>query len=254
MSHALPVLFPLAPNDVAGAATQLQAQGCAVLPAVFSNTEISQILQVIETAETKSDNFQRTHDLFAIRNLLGEIPSLQELLFTPKLRQLLATLFPVTPHLTKAIYFDKPAQSNWLVAWHQDLMVSVDKRVDAPGFGPWTDKKGDISVQPPRAISENICTLRIHLDACDSTNGALKVVPGSHQHGAIPAAELPTYTAHAITCPVPAGGVMLMKPLTLHASNRSTSSLPRRVVHLEFSSLDLPDGLQWRERINLAYH
>lgn len=252
MSSALPALSPLAPTDVAGAATQLHTQGCAVLPAVFSSAEIAQILQVIETAETKSDNFRRTHDLFAIRNLLGELPNLQSLLFTPKLQQLLAALFATTPHLTKAIYFDKPAQSNWLVAWHQDLMVSVDKRVDAPGFGPWTDKKGDVSVQPPRAISENICTLRLHLDACDATNGALKVVPGSHRHGAILAAELPTYTGHAITCPAPAGGVMLMKPLTLHASNRSTSPYPRRVIHLEFSSLDLPDGLQWRERINLA--
>lgn len=49
-------------------------------------------------------------------------------------------------------------------------------------------------------------------------------------------------------CAVPAGGVMLMRPLLLHASHRSTSARPRRVVHLEFSAQELPAGLSWRER------
>jgi hypothetical protein len=50
-----------------------------------------------------------------------------------------------------------------------------------------------------------------------------------------------------VTCAVPKGGVMLMKPLILHASNKSTSERNRRVIHLEFSDIDLPDGLDWRE-------
>jgi hypothetical protein len=41
---------------------------------------------------------------------------------------------------------------------------------------------------------------------------------------------------------------MLMKPLLLHASSRSTSARPRRVVHLKFSAAELPEGLAWRER------
>jgi hypothetical protein len=41
---------------------------------------------------------------------------------------------------------------------------------------------------------------------------------------------------------------MLMKPLLLHASSRSTSARPRRVIHLEFSNVELPQGLAWRER------
>ncbi|WP_162549742.1 phytanoyl-CoA dioxygenase family protein [Hymenobacter nivis] len=47
---------------------------------------------------------------------------------------------------------------------------------------------------------------------------------------------------------MPAGGAMLMKPLLLHASSRSTSDRPRRVIHLEFSAQELPAGLAWRER------
>lgn len=234
-------------------AQQLATEGYGVLPDVFSAKEIAAVLRTVEAAETTSPNFRRSQDVFAIRNLLGEIPALQEQLLTAKLRHLLAVLFPSsTPHLTKAIYFDKPAGSNWLVAWHQDVMIAVDGRTNLPGYGPWTTKQGETTVLPPRQILESIITVRLHLDDCDATNGALKVVPGSHQYGVIPNDQHPTYTSHAVTCAVPAGGVMLMKPLTLHASNRSTSTRPRRVIHLEFSAAELPQGLQWRERQNIS--
>ncbi|RPD47948.1 phytanoyl-CoA dioxygenase [Hymenobacter sediminis] len=227
----------------------LREQGHATLPGVFSPAEVASLLQTIEGVEANSANFRRSQDVFAIRNLLGEIPQLREQLLTPRLREVLGALFPdATPHLTKAIYFDKPAGSNWLVAWHQDVMISVDRRLDLPGYGPWSSKSGEVTVLPPRQILEGIFTLRLHLDDCNETNGALRVVPSSHRHGVIPNEQHPIYTPQAVTCPVPAGGLMLMQPLTLHASNRSTSNRPRRVIHLEFSAAELPEGLQWRER------
>lgn len=162
---------------------------------------------------------------------------------------MLSALFPEGYHLAKAIYFDKPAGSNWLVAWHQDLMINVDHRpAELLGFGPWTSKLEGVSVQPPVDVLENVCTIRIHLDDCGASNGALRVVPGSHRLGVVHSAAQAALTASAVTCPVPAGGAMLMRPLLLHASNRSTSDRPRRVIHLEFSSAELPGGLQWRER------
>ena len=107
-------------------------------------------------------------------------------------------------------------------------------------------------MQPPAAVLENTVTIRVHLDDCDATNWALKVVPGSHQQGVVPAETIASHTAAATVCAVPAGGAMLMKPLLLHASNRSTSARPRRVIHLEFSAEELPAGLAWRERLALA--
>jgi ectoine hydroxylase-related dioxygenase (phytanoyl-CoA dioxygenase family) len=228
----------------------LQENGFSTLPGLLSASEISAILNTVQAAEAASSNFRRSQDVFAIRNLLGEIPALREQLLTPAVRQLLAVLFPdATPHLTKAIYFDKPAGSNWLVAWHQDVMIAVDRRLDLPGYGPWSSKQGEVAVLPPRQILESIITIRLHLDACDASNGALKVVPGSHRHGVVDNNDLPAYTSQAVTCAVPAGGAMLMQPLTLHASNRSTSTQPRRVIHLEFSAAELPEGLEWRERM-----
>ena len=229
-------------------AQELAAQGFALIPQLFSPPEVAALLGCIENAPAAGPNFRRSQHVFAIRNLLGEIPALWPLLDTPRLREVLTELFPAGGHLTKAIYFDKPAGSNWLVAWHQDLMINVDRRADQPGFGPWTAKTGWVAVQPPAAILENTVTLRLHLDDCDATNGALKVVPGSHRRGVVPAQAIEAQTATATTCAVPAGGAMLMKPLVLHASGRSTSARPRRVIHLEFSDAELPTGLSWRER------
>ena len=219
-----------------------------MLPQLYTAPEVAALLSCLQSAPAASPNVRRSQDVFAIRNLLSEIPALWPLLDTPALRELLGELFPTGCHLTKGIYFDKPAGSNWLVAWHQDLMINVDRRADLPGFGPWTAKAGWVAVQPPAVVLENTVTLRLHLDDCDATNGALKVVPGSHQRGVVPAETIATQTATAAVCAVPAGGAMLMKPLLLHASNRSTSDRPRRVIHLEFSAAELPEGLAWRER------
>jgi hypothetical protein len=235
----------LCANPLAGL---LQEDGFAILPGLYEPAAVAALLQCIESAPASGPNFRRSQAVFAIRNLLGEVPELGPLLDTAALRALLAQLFPEGCHLVKAIYFDKPALSNWLVAWHQDLMINVDGRMELPGFGPWTSKPEGASVQPPVVVLENMCTIRIHLDDCDASNGALKVVAGTHRHGVLPPAALPALTPAATVCAVPAGGGMLMRPLLLHASNRSISPRPRRVIHLEFASAELPGGLRWRER------
>ncbi|MCB2377139.1 phytanoyl-CoA dioxygenase family protein [Hymenobacter sp. BT635] len=239
-----------APFDTAAA--DLQTQGFALLPGVLRPAETHALTAAIAAAPATGAGFRHSKELFAIRNVVGEVPALWPILAASELPQLLAVLFPQGCHLVKSIYFDKPAHSNWFVAWHQDLMISVDGKADLPGFGPWTHKAEGVAVQPPRFVLEDICTIRLHLDDCDAQNGALHVVPASHRQGPIPGPALPRHTPAAVTCPVPAGGAMLMKPLLLHASSRSTSERQRRVLHLEFSSLDLPAGLHWRERLSLS--
>jgi hypothetical protein len=40
-----------------------------------------------------------------------------------------------------------------------------------------------------------------------------------------------------------------MCPLILHASSKAASPSHRRVIHIEFASLELPGGLHWHRRI-----
>ena len=121
----------------------------------------------------------KTEHLFAIRQLIKNVPELSDLLFNKKLTELISDLSESEYFLTKAIYFDKPSESNWFVAYHQDLSISVDKKADLENYVNWTFKKGQYGVQPPIEILQDTITIRIHLDKTDRNNGALKVIPKS---------------------------------------------------------------------------
>jgi len=51
----------------------------------------------------------------------------------------------------------------------------------------------------------------------------------------------------AVTCEVPRGGLLLMRPLLMHASSASNIPARRRVVHIEYAADLLPARLQWHE-------
>lgn len=147
----------------------------------------------------------------------------------------------------RAIYFDKTPESNWMVAWHQDLTLAVLTKIEVPGFGPWSIKDGVAHVQPPAHLLEEMLTVRLHLDDCDQSNGALRVIPGSHRSGRLSAEAIEKLRSEepALSCCVAAGDALLMRPLLLHSSGRSQTSSHRRVVHIEYASFALPRGLEW---------
>ncbi len=227
--------------------TELEENGYSILSDLYSYNEIGQILTCIENAEKDGNSFMKTKDLFAIRQLIKNIPGLSDLIFNKKLTELLTDLSESKYFLTKAIYFDKPSESNWFVAYHQDLSISVDRKVELENYSNWTFKKSQFGVQPPIEILENTITIRIHLDKTDKNNGALKVIPKSHLNGIVRADSNDWNIENQFVCEVEKGGVMLMKPLTLHASNRTTNGKKRRVIHLEFNKQNLNEPLNWLE-------
>lgn len=234
--------------DITGHQYKIANDGFAVVDDIYTDAEVNAIIASIESADKTGPLFRQTDDLFAIRQFLKVIPSVSSLIFTDKLNRCLQKLFGDGYFVVKSIYFDKPALSNWFVAWHQDLTISVDKRVETDGYGPWTVKHNQFAVQPPLAILEDNFTIRIHLDDTDEGNGALKVIPGSHLEGVSRPENIDHATVASVSCNVPAGGMMIMKPLLMHASGRTSNNKKRRVVHIEFSRAELPDGLNWSER------
>ena len=127
------------------------------------------------------------------------------------------------------------------------MSISVDRKEEVSDYQNWTFKKGQYGVQPPLDILEDIVTIRIHLDTTERENGALKVIPKSHSKGIYRPETIDWTIETEHICEVKKGGIMLMKPLTLHASNRTTNGKQRRVLHLEFSSKQLAEPLQWLE-------
>jgi ectoine hydroxylase-related dioxygenase (phytanoyl-CoA dioxygenase family) len=133
------------------------------------------------------------------------------------------------------------------VGWHQDRTIAVKERVETPGFGPWSMKAGTPHVEPPQSLLEQMFTLRLHLDDCGKDNGPLKVVPGSHKLGRLGAREVVELAGRSdmASCTVAAEDVVAMKGLMLHASEPAAAPGHRRVLHLDFSTAELPEGLRW---------
>jgi ectoine hydroxylase-related dioxygenase (phytanoyl-CoA dioxygenase family) len=230
-------------NNLENNKSHILEYGFAVINAVFSQKELDEINHVLQHIDTSKENFRKSEDLFAIRQFLKEVPEIKDLVFNDNIKKVVKEIFGEK-------YFDKPETSNWYVAYHQDLTISVDKKLDLPDFGPWTTKKNQFAVQPPLDILENIYTIRIHLDDTDENNGALKVVPKSHAKGIYRPETIDWTVETEEICNVEKGGIMIMKPLTLHGSNRTTNGKKRRVIHIEFSDRELPEVLQWSERMN----
>ncbi|KQT20562.1 phytanoyl-CoA dioxygenase [Chryseobacterium sp. Leaf404] len=230
--------------------SEISAEGFAVINNVFSEDEIEKISEIIRNIDTSKETFRKSEDLFAIRQFLKEIPEIENLIFNENLKTIIKEIFGGNYFVVKSIYFDKPEKSNWYVAYHQDLTISVDKKVELENFGPWTTKQNQFAVQPPLEILENIFTIRIHLDDTDENNGAIKVVPKSHSKGIYRPETIDWNLEAENICNVEKGGVMIMKPLLLHGSNRTTNGKKRRVIHIEFSDRELPDELNWSERMN----
>ncbi|WP_129714156.1 phytanoyl-CoA dioxygenase family protein [Pedobacter sp. SYP-B3415] len=205
------------------------------------------ICKRIDALKDNGEDFRKSSEVFAIRRFLIQAPELAKDLFNPKVLSLIRSLSPYAA-VVRSVYFDKPAASNWFVAPHQDLIVQVSDRIVSPNYTNWTFKHGRYAVQPPVKILENMFTLRLHLDAADERNGALQVLPGSHLKGIVRRDQLGNQAAY-VNCYAAAGTLMLMKPLLMHRSSKSKHHGRRRIIHIELSGDELPDGLRWSERM-----
>ena len=181
--------------------------------------------------------------------MLRTCARVQELANSQELISFLERVTGSKPFPVRAIFFDKTSQANWLVPWHQDLAIAVAAQVETPGYSGWSVKDGVVHVHPPQEILEGMVTLRLHLDDCFAENGALKVIPGSHRRGKLAATQISdcTKSIAEVGCEVRKGGALLMRPLLLHASSPAKEPIHRRVLHVEYATKDLANGLKWFE-------
>lgn len=218
---------------------ELINKGYSVTEPIFGDEECLQLISLIESSQKR----------YAIRQLVNKLPKIEEVVFqNEKFKKLYTSICSTDYFLSKAIFFNKIGKFNWFVSHHQDLSISVKKNVAIDGYSNWTNKNGQLGVIPPQEILEKVITFRIHLDKTDELNGALKVILGSHKKGIIRIDEnfKKENTGKEELCAVKQGGVMLMKPLILHASSKSLTNQDRRVIHLEFCNQEIP--MEWLER------
>jgi hypothetical protein len=147
----------------------------------------------------------------------------------------------------RAVLFDKTADDNWALAWHQDRTIVVRERREVAGFGPWSRKQGQLHVAPPFELLARMATLRIHLDPVGPDNAPLKVALGSHRSGAVDARRAAARAAEHpdLVCLAEAGDVWAYATPILHASDRAVWPARRRVLQIDYSADVLPGGLEW---------
>jgi hypothetical protein len=222
-------------------ATELADQGFTVVAGALSASECNGLaIEVANVASTGAGN----------RRLLAQ-GWCRSLAARLRASTKFAGLVPLGHVATQCTYFSKSASHNWLVPIHQDLSIPVAERVDAADLRGWSEKEGELFVQPPVAVLQSLVAVRVHLDACTEADGPLQVVPRSHVCGAIApgtAAEVRAARG-SIACAVDLGDALVLRPLLLHASSKATGSSMRRVLHFLYGPPELPYGLRWQHAV-----
>ena len=223
---------------------QFEREGFAMTPSLLSSAEVARLMALIEVQA--SPDAKRG----GIRDIMHRVPELRDTANHPAVRSIVEQVLEANAFVVRSTLFDKTEAANWKVPWHQDLTVAVRSRRDTEGYGPWSTKEGIVHVQPPTEVLARMVTVRIHLDPCPATNGALRVLPGTHKLGRLNQNYLDCHIdeGRAVTCAAQSGDALIMRPLLLHASSPSTLPAHRRILHFDFAAGDLDNGLVWRMR------
>ena len=227
--------------------------GFAIIEGVETPARVRALVEATQAYLTAGHKgaIERAGSVYGGRDLLWRIAEVRRLSRSPELLEIAQAVLGPGSFAVRGLYFDKTPAANWNLPWHQDLTIAVQARREVPGFGPWTLKAGIPHVHAPAELLAQMVTIRLHLDDCRLENGPLRVLPGSHAAGKLDAGAVLAWAARAqelaVNCLVPAGGVVVMRPLLLHASASGTNPGHRRVIHLEYAALSLPGGLEWYE-------
>ena len=190
----------------------------------------------------------RAHGKAGKRNLLRD-SSVFAIATNPRLLQIASVALrrPGVPF--RATLFDKSADANWSVRWHQDAVLPLASRFESSEWGPWSRKAGVLFARAPAWALSRVVALRIHLESSTLENGPLRVISGSHLLGVLTSDEVSRIVRERkyVECAVPSGGVLAMRPLLIHSSPRAFTKAARRVVHIEYA-----DSLRLAEDICLA--
>jgi ectoine hydroxylase-related dioxygenase (phytanoyl-CoA dioxygenase family) len=218
---------------------RVASDGFAIIPGALSQRDVADLLTALEKSELPRSRAGMRH---AMRN-----PSVAAIARDSRLLAMAQYVLGSHAIPFRATLFDKSPASNWLVVWHQDTALPLRERREILGWGPWSIKDGVDYAHAPASALEKVLALRLHLDDSISENGPLRVLPGTHTLGVLSDDALHELSTQipAIDCLVPRGGILAMRPLVVHASSKSQSDAPRRVLHIEYAvSSAIADGLE----------
>jgi ectoine hydroxylase-related dioxygenase (phytanoyl-CoA dioxygenase family) len=222
-----------------GCLKNFKPQGFAIVPRALQNGDVERL-----RAELSQTTVARSRA--GIRHAM-RIPAVARLAEDWRLLTVAKDALGSDAVPFRATMFDKSSSANWLVVWHQDTALPLERRVDKLGWGPWSMKDGVNYAHAPAEALSQIVALRVHLDDSTSDNGPLRVLPGTHSSGVLTDDVIHNLSMKiaGVECLTAQGGVVVMRPLVVHASSKSRNDKPRRVIHIEYAtSLCVADGVK----------
>jgi ectoine hydroxylase-related dioxygenase (phytanoyl-CoA dioxygenase family) len=213
--------------------------GFSIIDGIFTPAEMRQVVHVLSIADLDRTKAGARHVL--------SVPVVRQLAFDPRMVQIARQFLGASAMPFRATLFDKSGHANWLVVWHQDTALPLRERIAQPEWGPWSTKAGVLYAHAPAWALEQVVALRVSLDDSLATNGPLRVLPNTHRLGVLsePQIEQLVREMIALDCVTASGGVVAMRPLTLHASSKATEDRPRRILHIEYApTTSLAPGIE----------
>ncbi len=204
--------------------------GFAIISDVLMRADIVAIQKNLDKASVPRSRAGLRHAL-ALRSVAA-------LAWDPRLLKLAREILGKKAFPYHATLFDKSPDANWLVASHQDTALPLRERRDTPGWGPWSLKRGMVYAHAPAGVLSKMLALRVHLDDSTAQSGPLRVLPGSHAQGVLTDEDIHQLASRisSVECVVSRGGILVMRPLLIHASSKSKSEAKRRVLHIEYAA------------------
>lgn len=214
----------------------LDRDGVCLIPAICSDAHCDDLLAALGQGTARAGS-----------RCLLEHPAVRSMADHLRTHPQLRPLMPTGAVAVQCSLFAKSPAINWSVAPHQDLSIPVAEHVDDAACSGWSSKEGMVFTQPPASILASLLAVRLQLDPDAAVTGPLQVLRGSHRWGRLPLSAIGSLWAGAepLACVVPRGGVVALRPLTVHASSKATQSGLRRVLHFLFGPPYLPLGLRW---------
>jgi len=208
----------------------IEENGLAVLPGLFPAEYLDSLLEQINRLSPRRSRA-------GIRHALSMAP-VEELARHQILMELAVEVLGADAFPYRATLFDKSPVANWLVVWHQDTALPLRSRQELPGWGPWSIKEGISYAHAPASALSQVVALRVSLDDSTVDNGPLRVLPRTHTLGVLSDDTLHELSTQIspVDCTTPKGGVVVMRPLLVHASSKSCAETPRRVLHIEYAA------------------
>lgn len=236
---SLACLLNLGVRPVSDARSEFDHQGFLVVGDVLSSEECDAAVLAVEALDATRPGSRRLLKDAAVRSIATRL----------KQSSVLADLLPEDAVCVQCTLFSKNGASSWSVSPHQDLSIPVRERVESTVLASWREKDGLLFTQPPAHVLQQLVAIRIQLDSASEQTGPLEVVPGSHRLGKLPASDAASAGAKRTSCTPPRGGAVVMRPLVVHSSGKSDSTLSRRVLHFLYGPSTLPYGLSWADAV-----